>query len=200
MYRYRCVWLILLIASLAKSVESQRALLNQSSSPEDLTSFLRASIDAPPEKRDAACIEFALRNLEYRSSEENARLLVRYLDFERRLSEGEREGFLIHGPSTEAHMHPAIGTLSTFGRTALPPLLSVIADPPSELVARNAIHALMSVFRDKPSEGIELLKSQVSISPPATAANFKAATRTALEWCSKRYRQQCESAAGADSQ
>jgi hypothetical protein len=154
----------------------------------------------PLRRENAACIEFALRNLEYRSSEENAQLLVRYLDFERPLSEGEREGFLIHGPLTEAHMHPAIGTLSTFGRTALPPLLSVIADPPSELVARNAIHALMSVFRDKPSEGIELLKSQASNSPPSRAANLKDASRKALEWCSKRYRQQCESAAGADSQ
>jgi len=198
MYCYRCVWLILFIISLGTLVESQCVLLNRSSSPKDLTSFLRASIEVPPERRDSACIEFALRHLEYQSSEENAKLLVRYLDFSRPLSEAERAGFAIHGLMTETNMHPAIGTLSTFGKTAVPPLLSVIADPPSELVARYAIRALMGVFRDRPFEGIELLRSQASVSPPSKAAKFRDAVQTALQWCGKQHRQQCESAVRTD--
>jgi hypothetical protein len=194
MYHYRSVWLILLIASLGKSAESQCVLLSPSSLPQELTSFLRASIDVSPEKRDAVCVEFALRHLEYQSSEENAKLLIRYLDFTRPVSQAEHEGFMIHGPMTEANMHPAIGTLATFGKTAVQPLLSVIGDPPSELIAHNAIHALMGVFRDKPTEGIDLLKHQASVFPPSKAANFKDAAQQALQWCGKRYRQQCESA------
>jgi|ERR1700722_10178231 hypothetical protein len=200
MYRYSCVWLILLMTSLSKFVESQCVLFTPSSLPQDLASFLRASLDVPPQRRDSACIEFALRRLEYQSSEENAKLLVRYLDFARPHSEAERAGFAIHGLMTETNMHPAIGTLSTFGKTAVPALLSVIADPPSELVARYAIRALMGVFRDRPFEGIELLKSEASVSPPSKAAKFKAAAQTALQWCGHQYRQQCESAVRTNPQ
>lgn len=190
---YHCFWLIFTVA-LATSLDGE-CVLKQSSPPQDMISFLEASIDVPPEKRDAACIEFAIRHLEYRSSEDNAKLLIRYLDFTRPLSPAEKEGFTIHGPMTEANMHPAIGVLATFGKTAVPPLLSVIADPPSEPVARNAIHALMGVFRRRPTEAIGLLRSQASVSPPSQAANLRDAAQTALQWCRKQYGQQCESAA-----
>jgi hypothetical protein len=164
-----------------------------------LTSFLSSSLKVAPEQRDTACIEFALRHLEYKPSEETAKLVVRYLDFERPLSEAECQGFMVHGPMTDTNLHPAIGTLMTFGQTATPTLLSVIGDSPSETTVRNAIRTLMAIFRGEPVKGVELLEEQSRAQRDESSENFRTAAEKAVQWCGKQYRQQCESVVRAHS-
>lgn len=198
LFRSTCV-LLLLLLWVAKPAEGQCRFLKTDSSSNNMTAFLRNSLDLSPEQRDAACIEFAIRHLEYRYSEESAELLVRYLDFKRPLSQAEINGFMIKGPMTEANLYPAIGTLFTFGKLAVPNLLSAISHPLSEVTTRNATHTIMAIFRREPVRGVELLEKQGSMSPPESAARFKNAAQVAVQWCSQRYRTQCEAAARSES-
>lgn len=197
LFRRMCLFLILL--ALARPAESQCRFLNADSSSEDLTAFLRSSLNLSPEGRDAACIEFAIRHLEYKYSQETTELLVRYLDFKRPLSQAEAKGFMIHGPITEATLYPAIGTIMTFGKQAVPDLLSPIANSTSDVITHNATHTIMAIFRNAPVKGIEALERQASVSPPDSAARFKNAAQTAVQWCSQRYRAQCDAAARSES-
>ena len=191
MLRFLGICVLLVTGILTKTALGRCNLINESASPEDLASFLRSSLDLSDTQRDGACIEFALRHLEYKPAARNGELLVRYLDFKRPLSPAEREGFMLHGPMTESNLYPAIGTLSTFATAAVPALLSAIADPTSDLTARNATHALMEVFRAKPTEGIEVLKRQAAVSPVGPALKLTKAAQAAVQWCYKQ-RSECE--------
>lgn len=199
MRKFLGVCVLLLVGTLTGTALSQCEQLGEPSSTEDLVSFLRSSLDLPESERNSACIEFALRHLEYKPGVQNSELLVRYLGFKRPLSPAERQGFTIHGPMTESNLYPAIGTLSTFGTAAIPALLSMIANPPSELISQNATHALMGIFRSKRSDGIKLLQRQAEVSPAAAALNLRKAAQIAVKWCYKQ-RSECESALSASRQ
>ena len=197
MLRFLGVCVLLMAGTLTKAALSQCDRLNERSSAEDLASFLRSSLELSDTQRNAACVEFAIRHLEYKPADHNAELLVRYLDFKRPLSPAERQGFMVHGPMTESNLYPAIGTLSTFGEAAVSDLLSAIADPASDLSGHNATHALMEVFRAKPAKGIEVLKGQAAVSPAGPASKLRQAAQAALQWCNNQ-RSECESVLRVD--
>jgi hypothetical protein len=198
MHLFRCsmwIFVIGLVLANATAAENQCSFPNANSSSKDLIAFLRSSLNLSPERRDNSCIEFAIRHLEYKYSEQTTELLLHYLDFKRPLTQAESSGFMINGPVTEATLYPAIGTLSTFGKPALPELLSVIANSASDVSTRNATHTIMEIFRSAPVKGIEALQKQASVSPPESAARFKNAAQVAVQWCSQRFRSQCDAVA-----
>jgi len=173
---------------------AQCTALKEDSSTQELLEFLRSSKELPQEKRDGECIDFAIRHLEHKPSPEAETLLIDYLGFERPLSQAERAGFMLHGPITESNTHPAMGTLLTFGKSAVPALLSSIEESPSEAFRGTATHTLMLIFRDQPPMGIEYLKQRSTHAEPINAARLKEAARTAIQWCGDKYKQQCDAA------
>jgi hypothetical protein len=187
-------WILLLLASLSDRAMAQCTSLNDSSSAQELISFLRTSKGLPRAKQDSECITFAIRHLEYKPSPEAEELLIGYLEFERPLSQAERTGFAIHGPLTESNTHPAIGTLLTFGKSAVSALISSIGDSNSETFRSTATHTLMLIFRDQPPVGIEYLMQRATNTEPSKSAKLKLAASNAVQWCGKDYKQQCEAA------
>lgn len=154
-----CAWT--LSAILSTTAAGQCAALNEHTSKADALAFLRASLNLSLQQRDPECISIALQDLKHSPSFEATSLLVKYLDFERPLSEAEQKGFMIHGPITQSTTYPAIGTLMTFGKEAIPELLATVETSASATIEKNATHTIMLIFRNEPANGIEALKQEL---------------------------------------
>ncbi len=166
-----------------------------------LTSFLKESLDLRQAQRDAACITFAIRNLEYQSSPENTDLLMKYLDFHRPLSREEKQGFWLSGLPADEDLYPAISTLSTFGEKILPDLVDIVEHSESELMRRNAAHTAFDVYRGAGYQAIVLLKEKASKVQGIESSRLNAAAQGAVKWCGSLTRQRCKLAAeGRDLQ
>jgi hypothetical protein len=191
-------WTLLLtiffLTAVPEGASAECTGLNERSSTQELLAFLRTSKDLPRERQDGECLTFAIRHLEYKPSPEAEDLLIDYLDFERPLTQAEKNGFMIHGPITESNTYPAIGTLFTFGKSAVPALLSSIEASTSETFRRTATHTLMLISRDQPPMGIEYLNQRATDAEPSKAARLREAARIAVQWCGEKYKKQCEAA------
>jgi hypothetical protein len=184
---------------LASSMTAQQCkLLNNNTPAKELLSFLQASKDLPKDQQDRECITFAIERLQGKPSQEAISILIEYLDFERPMSDAERQGFMLHGPATfPGSSYPAPGALITFGKDALPALLSRIAVSSSKATDRNATYAVMQIFRDDPLQGIETLNRRAAdLAPSQGADKLKTAAHDAVQWCTEAHRKQCQAAAG----
>jgi hypothetical protein len=186
--------ILLMLAMFSESFGQCSALKNGHSSIEQLLSFLRESKQILSRPKEADCVTFVIKLLEYESSPDAIELMVKYLDFERPLSDAEKAGFMIQGPFTIGNKYPATGTLMTFGKAALPALFLAIENGPSDVVQRNATYTIMQIFRDHPDEGIEAIKKQATIAPPPKAEKLRTAAQEALEWCGKAFIKDCQAA------
>ncbi len=162
---------------------------------EQLTSFLKESLDIPPAQRDNACINFAIRNLDYQSSAENAELLIKYLDFRRPLSREEKQGFWLSGLPDDETFYPTISTLSSFGKKILPDLVDIVKHSDSEIMRRNAAHTAFDVCRGAGYEAIELLKEEASKAQGIESSRLNAAAQEAVKWCGSHTKERCKAAA-----
>lgn len=192
---------IFLVIVLPATAKSNCGVLDGQSPPTELISFLRVSQALLPAQQDRVCITFAIQHLESKPSPEAIAVLIDYLDFERPLSESEQKGCMLHGPPTlPSSNYPAPGSLFSFGKAAVPALLSVIETSRSGTRRRNAIFAIMQVFRDEPMNGIEVIKQRTTELEPSNAANLRSAAREAVQWCGDHYQQRCRAAASKDIQ
>jgi len=201
MYLHRILSLAaVLTIGAPKLALAQCPVLTTNSPADELTAFLRSSKELPAERQDRDCIQFALEQLGSKHSLDAIPVLVDYLDFERPLTEAEREGFSFHGSRKYiGGTYIASSSLFTFGKVAVPALVSAIKTRESPLIRRNATYTIMQVFRAEPFKGIELLEQEALASPPPVAANLRAAVLFALKWCDERNRRRCEAATHAET-
>ena len=198
MHIHRVLSLVIIMTIATSNLAiAECAALSAGSSAEGLIGFLRASKKLQAGRQDQECIQFALEHLAYKPSPDATAVLVDYLGFERPLSDAERDGFMFHGPrSNIAGYYAASSTLFTFGRSAIPALVSAIETRESSVVRHNATYTVMQIFRRQPVDGIQTLKQELAKLPLGKAAtNVKNAIQEAIRWCDEGHQKECESAA-----
>lgn len=183
------------------SALGQCSALKADASTSDLTRFLRQTNSLATSERNTQCVEFALDQLNFKRAPEAVDVLIDYLDFERPLTQAEKEGFSFHGgPRNIGGRYPACGALMTIGKPAIPALLSAIKAGKLPMVRRNAAYTIMQIFRTDPVRGIETLKRETAKSEGGTPkSNLDEAAKTAVQWCDETQRGQCEAAANGAS-
>jgi hypothetical protein len=164
---------------------------------DQLTSFLKESLDFRPARRDVACITFAIRNLEYQPSAENTELLTKYLDFHRPLSPEEKQGFWVSGLPDDENLYPAISTLSTFGEKILPGPVEIVKHSDTEIMRRNAARTAFDVYHGAGYEAIALMRQEASKAQGVESSRLNAAAQEAVKWCGRLTREKCKAAADA---
>lgn len=148
------------------------------------------------------CIKFALRELgrNKAKAKEAIPVLVDYLDYERPLSEAEKNGFYLHMPSV-VEMYPATDALFSLGQPAIPAMIRVIESSDDAQKHENAVFVFMQIYRERMPEGIQKLKA-ASVSRAGEgfqleAQRLKQSAKEALRWCTVN-RPACEQALGKD--
>jgi hypothetical protein len=170
------------------------AVLKDNSSPDTFVSFLDQSLSRAPQQRDAGCVVFAIRHLEYQWSPRAEAVLLRYLDFQRALSHDERIGFTSHGPLGISELYPAVSTLSTFGERIVPSLLGEIKESDSSTVRRNASYTLIEIYREHPEKAIATMRTEAVRTDNSGAERLMSAVHDSIRWCGKRHKAECDAA------
>lgn len=107
----------------------------------------------------------AIKNLGSPKKKRSIPILIKYLDYEDEARVNRRNLFPPSVNITEADdlfldaRYPAVGSISHFGKTALPALVEVIEKEESESVrSQNAIYAIKLIFSADWSEGVLYLE------------------------------------------
>ena len=201
MYLHRVLSVAILVTRFTSRLAvAQCTALSTDSSADDLIAFLRSLKGRPAETQNRECIQFALEHLEHKPSPDAIAILIDYVDWERPVTKAEQEGFSYQGSRKFiAGTYVASSTLFSFGKVAIPALVSAIKTSESPLIRRNATYTTMMIFRAEPVKGIELLRQEAQASSFPAAANLRAAALSALEWCYGKNRPQCEAAAHGET-
>jgi hypothetical protein len=133
----------------------------------------------------------AIKRLQYVHSQKAVDVLVKYLDFRPRLGISEA---VVTGSNLEEY--PAVSSLFSIGRLALPALLSIVADNGYSRTAQdNAVRTIMMINRDHPADGITLMMREARNSDDAAKRElFTQAATSAVRWCLGEEHEECESA------
>jgi len=133
------------------------------------------------------CVVSAIRRLEHSHSADAIHVLVEYL--------GWKESEPSQVTTGSSMFHPAVGTLFSIGKPALPALTEVLVDTNASKVARdNAVETIMCIFRDDSKAGVRfLLKKASEARDGGEASMLRQAASSATRWCGDdTHRSECE--------
>jgi len=138
------------------------------------------------------CSVRVIRTLGKLKNPNSVRILVKYLDFRRPLSESEAKGFWIRTMSKE-ELFPAIESIFKIGRPAVAALIEQLGKESNEVRRENAIYALMLISRDDPPAAVASLRNAANrIVDKSAALRLMESARTAASLCVPEFRQKCE--------
>jgi hypothetical protein len=143
-------------AGLALEPECDRL---QAQGTENLVEFLSAR--SPADRGETACIEFALWSLRSGQSLDAIPVLLKFLTFQRELSDLEKAGVILR-PGGD--LYPAVNSLMGYGSgSGTPPkrviqaLVEYLAEWRSDTEMTNPASVLTYYFREKPEAGVSFL-------------------------------------------
>lgn len=144
------------------------------------------------------CIDDAFRRLngmlpKPSLTDEQVRVLIRFLDYRRLPSASEQRGFQIHFSPT-ADQYPAVGSLFLIGSRANNLLVSALRNPGSKRFRENASLAWSLIHREDPSGGVRaLVHAASSEGDPEAANNLLGAAIMAAKNCPADVKEKCNS-------
>jgi hypothetical protein len=189
MRKASCFWYASVVGLiLASGAASAQVCPPDGASNDALIAFLQTA-----RTRNSAhlCVVNAIKQLQYAHSQKAVDVLIKHLDFRPRLGISEA---VVTGSNLEEY--PAVSSLFSIGRLALPALLHVVVDNGYTKTAQdNAVRTIMMINRDRPADGITLMMKEARNSDDVTRRElFSQAAMSALRWCVGEDQKECESA------
>ena len=151
-----------------------------------------------PSTEQDPCIDQAFKSLNSmlptsNLTDDQIRVLIRFLDHRRLPTAEEEKGFLVHF-SPPADHYPAVGSLSKIGLRASDLLLSALSGSSTSPFRENAALAWSLIHRDDPRGGVRALANAASSqSDPGRAKNLKDAAVVVARNCPANMREGCNS-------
>jgi hypothetical protein len=168
----------------------------EAASSSDLVQFLNGVV---ADDENARCVTWAIHKLGQERYELAITPLVKFLDFRRPQSEGER---IFHGLSQD--VFPAEVALDLIGKKALPEVLRAIyGDTSSETTRQNALSVWMEIYRqdnEHPKGIAELKQEETKATDDAVKQRLKLAVRKAVKLCNPGELIKCRQAAETGTQ
>jgi hypothetical protein len=152
-------------------------------------------LDERQSREQNACIDKSFEKLNGRLpnsdlTDEQVKVLIRFLDHQRLPTASEREGFVTH-LSPE---YPATTSLMLIGRRASNLLLSAMSSPNTPRFRKSAAFAWSLIHRDDPSSGVQALVQAASAQNNSEQANnLRDAAVSVAQNCPANVRQKCDS-------
>ncbi|PYX38474.1 MAG: hypothetical protein DMG81_11625 [Acidobacteria bacterium] len=143
------------------------------------------------------CAQKAFQRIAKATSEEAVPLLLQHLSFKRPLSEGEKHGIFMHGPTPDT-LYPAVQALFTIGLPAESGLIGFLAHENNENAVErsNALYALLLIYHGNTLSVIEnVMKASKLTRDDSEGSRLRAAAReAATTWCDDRIKEKCKEA------